>query len=264
MIVAVISNPSTPSGKSSFITALATTFAHTQNKVASIFSTEEMSDYLETVTVQARPIGAQSMNVYNALMTNGQLQGEEYYDYANRIGDERVYAFNIFGAHLDQRILEKLFITTLSRCDSELVLVEIAGDYTSPFNQEVINLCHSFIYVANTDNKSFKQIDAYKKTMTFDAFERTGFIFQKYDDKVISEKQVSKRIGIPIRNMLIMNYNPVVQKLALEGEQDRLGQLIASGHGETIKLRMRMLETMQYLFDSPNHKYIKDPSTWRQ
>ena len=257
MKVAVISNPSTHSGKSSFITVLSTVFAKTQNKDVSLFSTEDMSDYLESVTVHDKPEGAQSISVYTAMMRNGQLKGEEYYDYANNIGDGRVYAFNLFGSKLARHEQEELFEKTFKYVDSELELVEVKGDINDPFNMRVIDSCNIVLFIMNTSNEEFKYLKVLKDALTEDTFKRMGIVIQKYDDKVISEKTISKRTGIAIRNMLIMNYCPVVQKLALKGEQDSIADLIISGHPEVANMRVRIQEVMKYLFEN-----IRGISEW--
>ena len=263
MKVAVISKDGTASvGKKSFIISLASTFSKTQRKRVTVMATDSMKSMLDMVEQKTKPTGAMSMTVYKALLENAALDDNEIQDYGIRIGVEEVFAFDIFGSTMSRGDLEKLFITTLSKIKTDLTLINVIGDHESMFNKRVLDECDVVLYAFNASKEAFSDVLDYLKGLSYEQQIKTGCICLRYDDRVISEKKMSSMIQKNARNLMVFPYNVVIAKLGIDGELNRIAELVMRGEPETIKLRSRLLEVMSYLFDSSGRKYIKEVSQW--
>lgn len=263
MKVAVISRDRTSSvGKKSFILTLATVFAKTQRKRVTLMGTESMEDMLSMTEIRSFKSGAASMTVYQALLESASLQDDEIEEYGIRVGAEEVFAFDIFSSTMDRPGLEKLFLTTLKKLHTELTIVNIEGDPDSYFNKCVMDECDLILYAFNASKPALKKVKSYLESLSYEQDLKTGCICLKYDERVISEKKMSSAIQKNARNLMVFPYNPVIAKLGIDGQLNRIGELLISGNPEVIKLRSRILEVMCYMFDSSNRKYIKGVEQW--
>ena len=262
MRVAVISSEELV-GKSNTIILLASLFARTQRKRVTIFSTGDMTNILksvETKTLENNLIT--SPPVFRAVLQSHDLINDELFDYAIRIGEEEVYAFNIWGQSIAEHELQELTLETLKRVNTPLVLVEVNGDLNSEYNKAVMENVDAYLYIFNTNFKSIENLQAYMKSGNRRMINRTGIICQKYNPKIISEKKLAALVGTAARNFLTIPYNAVYEKHALEGNLNIVAKHIANGNPEVVKSRIKLLEIMQWLFDSPKNKYILGIDKW--
>lgn len=264
MKVAVISNEPSQTGKSSLCVLLASLFARTQHKRVAIFSTGDLASLFSLVQYDNRATQSKSVGVYNALLQSAAIDADGIYDYAYKIGKEEVYGVNIFSATMDTEGLDKLFLTSVDRINADLVLVEVQGDINEEFNKRAIDRCDAILNVFNMSMKSINAVKDYINSYDTRAVLRTGYICQKYDAKALSEKRIASGVGIGQRGLILIPYNPIIINYGYMGMLNTLAKEIALGHAEVINLRSRLLEIMQFLFDSPNHKYIKGVDTWHK
>ncbi len=262
MKVAVISNNPGQVGKSSFILLLASLFARTQRKQVTVLSTGSLAEMYAQAAIDNRGQESKSINVYSAFIRAAAVSNDSVLDYANRIGSEEVYTLDIFSAAIKLEDMQELFLTTLNAIKTELILVEIAGDINTEFNHTVMNECDVVLNVFNATRQSMEAVKKYTEEYDERVVARTGFVCQKYDAKGLGEKRIASTAGINIRNMMVVPYNTVVIKKCFEGELNTIAKAITEGNSEVISLRIKLLEVMQYLFDSDKYKYIKGPSEW--
>lgn len=264
MKVAVISNLETQQGRSCFIVLLASVFSRSQRKRSSIYSTGDMKNLLSSVEVKTTQTSAKSVSVFRAMLDAATIKDDEIYDYANRIGDEEVFAFNLLDSSFERDELEELFITTMNKDRSDLRLFEIVGPLDNPFNQKVLQNVDAVINIFNHNTASIDAVRDYVENYDKNIVRRTGFVCQKYDANVVGEKKLGHLIKMNARNFIVLPYNPIVGKEAIDGTLNTLARYIVTGHNEVVGLRSKLLEVMQFLFDSPKHKYIRGVSEWHK
>lgn len=264
MKVAVISNLETQQGRSSFITLLSSVFSRSQHKKVTILSTGPMKHFLDSVEVKASMTAVKSVSVLKVVMSSSNVQEEEMNDYAIRIGSEEVYAYDIFSSTLAKDDLQSLFMSILKQSKSELVLVEVVGSPDEPFNKQVLESVDAIVNVFNHNPASIEAVRDYVDNGDRDIVRRTGFVCQKYDPDAISEAKLGKFIKMNARNFIVIPYNSVIQKECMNGTLNTLAKFICKGHSEVVNLRSKLLEVMQFLFDSPRHKYIKGVNEWHK
>lgn len=262
MKVAVISNQSMQTGKSSLILMLASTFARTQHKRVILLSTGDMKDMLDQAYVDYRAENTKSVQVYRAALKTALVSRSSCLDYGMRVGEEEVFAFNLFATTMERNELEELFLATMNTVRVELTLVEVKGGLEDPFNKRVLSECDAILNVFNMSPASLDAVLNYRNNFDTKCVLRTGYVCQKYDANALSESRVAKAIEINKRNLLAIPYNPAVIVKSYNKELNTIGQLVAEGNNAVIDLRMKLLEIMQYLFDDGKYKYIKGVSEW--
>lgn len=264
MKVAVISNQVGQVGKSVLSLLLGLTFSYTQKRQSIILSTGNCSDLYSQCSIDKSQDGLRNTNIYKALMQNAVLQGEEILDYADRIGKTNVFAFNIFDAQIERDQLELLFCNTLDSLKSELVLVEFSGDLNDNFNRNMLYACDAILYVFNPNQHSIAAMQDYRNNFDKNCVVRTGYVCQQYCPDMISENRIVKTLNMDKKCFMYLPYNEAIVKACYFGEIESLVKPIATGAPETINLRNKLLEIMQYLFDAPSYKYIKGYADWPQ
>jgi cellulose biosynthesis protein BcsQ len=264
MKVAIMSNLEGPCGKSSFLLLLALVYARSQQKQVSVLSTGRMRVLLDYVSKKNEKTTLNTLSVFETMMNSGSIREDEIYDYALRLADENVYAFDLFASPKDQKELQKTFFTVLKKVHSDLVLVELANQADDAFNRKVLERVDVILYLFHHDPVSIHALKEYKTNFDKELVFRTGFICQKYNADVVGEKRLSTLIETSPRNMVVFPYTTTVAKRCLDGTLDRAAKDILIGRGEVVALRPKLLEIMQYLFDTPNMKHIKGVAEWHK
>lgn len=243
---------------------LATIFARTQRKRVAVFRDDRIDDLLKMVSLSqtGSDTDSKSVNIFRAMLESASLSGEEYYDYAYRIGKEDAFIFDVYNSSLEKQELDAILFKTLKRVKSDLNLIEITGDLESDKTKEILEFADVILYVFNSERKSLDMLNTYIKEYDYKYQRKTGYVCQKFDREATSDKQVAKEIGMNRRNILFIPYNSVIIKESLEGTLDLLAKDVAVGLAPVINLRMGFLETMQYLFDYGATKYIKGVNEW--
>ena len=264
MRVAVISSRGGQEGKSSLIVLLSILFVRTQGRRVSILSTGSMKELLNTVILKGDLKAAKSVSVFKTIIEGNVCRSDELEDYAYRIGEEGVCAFDLFSSLTDVHELDTVFHNTLEKLNADLVLIEVNGDLNEERNKAVLDSTDAILYVFNHSCQSIADLKGYRSVYDQSIVRRTGYICQKYDEKVLGEKKLGKLLGVNARNLMVFPYNPVIVKESIDGKLDTVARFVCQGHHEVVGLRSRIMEIMQFLFDSPDHKYIKEVSEWRR
>lgn len=263
MKVAVVSAPEKQSGKSSFMVLLGNLFAQTQSRAAALVSTEEMSGLLNAVQQKSEKSILSSVSVFEAVLSAGSISLEEVFDYGIRIGEHSCYAFDIFDSNYDREQLNSMLLKTIDAVKTDLTLVEVQGDAYSAFNRSVLEAVDVVLYLFTASNQSISMLHEYQSRYGgSEVLVKTGYVCSMYNPNTISEKKLAKMVGVTVRNLMLFPYNTVVQREALLGKLDTVARFIAAGHHEVVNLRPKLLEIMQYLFDTQRVKYILGVDKW--
>lgn len=263
MKVAVISNHDQV-GKSSFIITLASVFARTQKKKVVLLSTGSMQGLFDLANIDMRGAADKSVHVYKAVLQTAMINPSQCLEYALRVGNNNVYAYDLLSSVMDSDEEEKLFLTTLNNMKVDLTIVEIQGDLNDPFNEKVINECDAIFNVCTTSPASMKAVREWRNTYNKRVVERTGYVCQKYDSDTVSENRICKEIGINKRNFIVIPYVKDIIMLSYNKQLDEIAEMIVEGRSSVVNLRMKILEAMQFLFDNGGRKYVKGISEWQK
>ena len=263
MKVAVISEQPQV-GRSSFSILLGTVFSRTQMKKSVIFPTNPADELFMLAEPKDVKTSAKSVSVYQAMIGTAAVEDKHLYDYAYRIGEEETYIFDIYGSTMRRSDLNELFHKTLKRVDAELTIIDVSADVKDEETLEILRNVDVILYCFTTNEKSYKAVREYITTVEPNITRRTGYVCLKHDKQAVSDKQVSKEIGIKLREIMFIPYNSVVIKEGLNHNLHSLAKFIAGGHTEVLNLRIRLLEVMQFLFDSGRFKYIKGVNEWHK
>lgn len=264
MKVAIVSNQESQVGKSVLTVLLGGLFAQTQEKRAVIFSTGNLKSLHNQVNLGTVDTKIKTMNIYKALLQSASLQDNELLDYADRIGSDSLYSYDIFSSKITEQDEEDLFLKTLEKCNYELILVEVKGNLFTNFNTNVLRQSDAILYVFNLNPSSIEMLKEYNNTYDKNCVVRTGYVCQKYEPAVRSEKRIAKELGVNKKLLMQLPYNSNIMEACLDGELNSLISKIRTGDASVANLRINLLKIMQYLFDSNGIKYIKGVESWER
>lgn len=262
MIIAVMSEQSTQVGMSSFISLLGSFYAKTQHRKVAILTTGDIHDIMQLNDVKESKELVKSINVYRAIATSNVITDDELFDYGYRLGKEEVFAFENPGGELTIDKQVDSFKEILRRIHAGMTLVEIKGDLNSPINASILAIADVRLYVFNHSRQGMALAKHYRETSSKEAVQRTGFVCLKYDRNVCSEKTIAATLGESIKRVMIVPYNSLIAKKCLDGTLNTMATLIATGNAEAINLRPKLLEVLQYIYDTQTRKVIKGVGEW--
>lgn len=261
MRVAVISTKQIPCGKTSLIYTLAGVYSRSQSKVVSVYTLGDDTINSKVVTTNDSGTGSRSASIFKAMINTKTIETKDFKDYGNRVGREEVYLYDFFNSTLDERDKQELFLSCLLRDTSNLQLIEVDNP-KEEFSQRVISECDIVLLLFDTSLRSLTALKEYEQEFPKAMVNKTGYICSKYSPNVISEKKMATIAGLKLRNMLQFPYNSLIAKESLEGTLDTICKYIVEGHYELVNLRPKLQEIMQYIFDMPSNKVIKDIKNW--
>lgn len=262
MTIAVISSQGIASGKTSFISLLASVFAHTQQKRVAIFSTDRINELLGINETKETASLIKSANIYRAQLLSATIKDQDIWDYGFRLGEEEVFAFDIAPRTLPIEEQKEIFSKTLARVKTPMALIELKGDPFEELNKFLLESCDVVLYVFNQNVKDFEMVRKYKDTVSKNVAVKTGYICQRFDANIMGEKMVARQIGVQVTNLMQIPYNAVIAKECVDGKLNTIARFIAKGHYEVLNIRPKILEVMQYLYDTGSKKYIKGVEKW--
>ena len=262
MNIAVISSQGIASGKTSFVSLLASVFAHTQQKRVAIFSTDRINELLGINETKETASLIKSANIYRAQLLSATIKDQDIWDYGFRLGEEEVFAFDIAPRALPIEEQKEIFSKTLARVKTPMALIELKGDPFEELNKFLLESCDVVLYVFNQNVKDFEMVRKYKDTVSKNVAVKTGYICQRFDANIMGEKMVARQIGVQVTNLMQIPYNAVIAKECVDGKLNTIARFIAKGHYEVLNIRPKILEVMQYLYDTGSKKYIKGVEKW--
>ena len=260
MKIAVVSQQNSI-GSSTFCVLLSTVFAKTQFRHAAVLSTKGIESILTMCNIHDTKAITKSFNVYQAMLETNSIRGEELYDYGYRLGKVDAFAFDYFGRNTSSNSAD-VFLSTMRAVPAEMVLVEITGDINSKFNKQIIANVDVVLYLFDSSLSSAAGLKKFNEDMPSQIIARTGYILMKYDRDTLSEKRIAAEAGITVRSMMQFPYNPVVIREGFNGNLTSLTDKVASGASEVLNLRPKLLEIMQFLYDSGKVHYIRGFDKW--
>ena len=250
-------------GVSSFCVLLSLVFAKTQARKAAVLSTKNIQTLLDLCDINETQTALKSFNLYQTLLASNAVQGEELFDYAFRLGSVDSFAFDfISDVNVKSKELLQSFKTTMNVVPADMVLVEICGDIFDEFNMSVLENVDAVLYLFECSRHSLSLLEEYKSKMKSHVVARTGYICSKYDREVVNEKRLAAAAGINERSLMQFPYNRKVMRSGFDGSLEECMDLIITGSPETLNIRPKLLEIMQFLFDSGRGQYIRGFDKW--
>lgn len=263
MKVAVISAEPTL-GKSTFIEVLGGVFSRSQGKDVVVFTTGNAKDNIDLIT-NNMPANANldSPYVVKAMIENETEDPKTLLHYGIMAGDERVFYYDIMNSVMSDDDKLEFLLTAIKGIPADLTLVEIVGDVESDINKKVMDLCDCSIVLVDT---SIKGIAKYKEIMSKlpggSMQLNSAMVVSRINPAVVSDKKFAEKIGKRTTDLYRFPYNPVLTKLAFNGELDSVIYNILVGDAEVVNLRMPMQEIMEFIFNTPKRKMIRSIDRW--
>ena len=261
MKVAVISLGSTL-GKTCFCETLGSVYSRTQGRTCAIFSTGDAIDNIEIVNIPVKDDNLVNPYVAKTQIESSDKGNEATFNYGLQAGDERVYIFNIMGCAMDLSEKEEFLVAGINKVPASLTLVEIRGDIDSETNRLILKECDTCLCLVDTSLKTFRTLPDFIKKLPYKLQNNVGYVISRYDEKIISDKELSKKSGIEMKRMLKFPYSPIVARLAHNGTLDKISYEIVVGNAEVTQFRVKMQEIMEYIFNAPNRKIVREISKW--
>ena len=262
MKVAVISGLGNPCGKSTFCLMLGMLFARTQQKTSVLLATGRMDSILDSTRVVRSKSLLTSVAMIESTLATSNAAGGGRHDHGIHIGQDECFAYNLYDSTYDKEHLDEVLMLAVQKIKAELMLVEVNGAYDGGLEKRLLNEVDVILYLFTTSLCSMKELMQYREMMPEEIVRKTGYVCSMYNPDVISEKAIAKNIASSVKNVMLFPYNANLAKEALAGSLDTVPACIASGRSEVVNLRGKLLEIMQYLFDTPRVKYIKDMTKW--
>lgn len=262
MKVAVISGLGSPCGKSTFCFLLGMLFARTQQRTSILLATDKMEDLLSSVRVNKDKSLLTSVAMIESILATSNAASTGSHDHGIHFGKDSCFAYDLYDSTYDREHLNDTLLLAMNKIKSDLTLVEVNGAYDGNFERRLLKEVDAILYLFTTSLRSMKDLMQYRERMSEEITRKTGYICSMYNPDVISEKAIAKQISSSVKNVMLFPYNANLAKEALAGALDSIPAYIAAGRSEVINLRGKLLEIMQYLFDTPKVKYILDISKW--
>lgn len=262
MKVAVISGPGSQCGKSTFCLMLGMLFARTQQRTSVLLATDKMEDLLDSIKVNRDKSLLTSVAMIESILLTSNMASTGSHDHGIHIGQDSCFAYDLYDSTYDREHLNETLLLAMKKIKSDLTLIEVNGVYDGAFERRLLKEVDAILYLFTTSLRSMKELVQYRESMPEDITRKTGYICSMYNSDVVSEKAIAKQIASSVKNVMLFPYNANLAKEALAGKLDTIPAYIASGKNEVINLRGKLLEVMQYLFDTPKVKYIRDMTKW--
>ena len=261
MKVALIS-PEQMCGKSTLAQVLGSVYSRTQGKDVAIISTGEGADNLDMSDTKGFAKDTANAHVFKSIIEAADGTDKSLLNYGAQAGDERVFIFDIRGNTLSEREKIELAEEAVKKLPASLTLVEICGDLNSPMNTAVLKQCHVALCCVDVSLKHIKSLKRFKDSLPGVLSRNSGIVLMKHNPEIISDKALKSLINLNTQDILRFPYSPVVQKLSINGDLDKIAYQIVIGDPAVQNFRTPMLEIMQFLFDTDKRKIIRGMDKW--
>lgn len=260
MRVCVVSTQN--NGKSSLSLLTACLFSATQRKTSVLMSTEKMTSDL-TMTSSNRPKSVlNSVAVYGEALSSGTFRGDEIFDYGFRIGNAHTYLYDVYDSNIDRGSLDARLVEIFKKIPGDLVICEVSEESPEELKEQLFTTADAILYLFTADYNGIEQVRQFKTKHPPTITMKTGYVCSKYDRMALPEKEIATKVGTDTKSLIIYPYNSAVIQTAFRGKVESLIPKIIRGEPAVLNLRQRLLEVMQYLFDSGSWKYIKGVDKW--
>lgn len=263
MKVAVISAEPTL-GKSTLIEVLGGVFSRSQGRDVVVFTTGNAKDNTELITNIMPPnANLDSPYVVKAMIENESEDPKSLLHYGIMAGDERVFYYDIMSSVMSDDDKLEFLLEAIEKIPADLTLVEIVGDIDSDVNKKVMDLCDCSIVLTSTSLKGIRMYHELMSKLPKGNMQlNSACVVAQVNPSVVSDKKFAEKIGKKSIDLYKFPYNPVLTKLAFNGELDRVIYNILVGDAEVVNLRMPMQELMEFMFNTPTRKVIRSIDRW--
>lgn len=262
MKVAVISMVPTL-GKSSLSVVLGGVFSRSQGRDAVLLSTGNAEDIINAVSNIKAAGDMDNPHILKSLLDNAGMNPKELLNYGIQAGDEHLYIYDILNSTMSTEEKEELFVSAVKTLPADLTLVEICGDVTNEFNRKIMKLCDCSIILTDTSQKCLSEVDNFIKSLPKGNMQlNAALVVSRHDVNVASDKAISSISGKPLSLLFKFPYNPIIGKLSLQGELDKLAYNIVTGDHGVLNLRMPLQELMEFIFNTPKRKLVRSIDRW--
>ena len=260
MKVAILSAVPT-CGKTTLMELLAGVFTISQRRTAAIFSTGDMTDLVRSVETHDSEM-KQKPDIVRAMIENNP--GDKLLlDYGSRIGMENVFMYDILSAEMDDEDKAEFMIKAINAVPVDLTLVEFDGSMDRWLNQKIFTHMNCSLFLVYPSWKSMLNYSVIMENLpNCPAKINYKMIASMIDSRSIGDKKFASMIGQKIESLIRFPEKDLLQKEALSAHLDACCQKIVDGDPQYVDLRIPMLEMMQYIYDQPNSKVIKEIDRW--
>lgn len=249
-------------GKTYLLATLAGVYARSQRKSAAILSTGNIMDNIDIIDSGGVKDASEELYVFKSILDNTIDRNEELLNFGVRQGLENVYIYDTMHAKIDWEEMKEFFIDSMKKIPVDLTLVEVTADCPSDLKDLIMSNCDCFLMLTDLSQKGLKALKEFTETAPPAVTFRTGFVISKYDTRVTTEKKISTFTTLDVKRMMYFPYNVAIARLALNGILDQAAYNLVSGDPELIPIRMRILELMQFIFDTDKRKIIRGVDKW--
>ena len=262
MKVAVISVEPTL-GKTVLCEVVGGVYSRGQGRVTAIFSTGDVTDYYELCDNDSKEEKLANPFVLKSIIDSSMEYDKELLDYGTQLGDERVYLFDILSGVMSEQDKIDFILNAIERIPADLSLVEICGDINSEINKAVLSRCDCCLILFDPSIKGIRKYKKFVAEFSNDKLKANRApIISRFDGNANSEKRIAKMLGSEIYQIVKFPYNPTLKRLSLEGGLDKVIYNILTGDFNVVNLRMPIQEIMQFIYDTPVRKIIREIDKW--
>lgn len=263
MKVAILSTVPT-CGKSSFIDVFGGVYSRSQRREVVAFSTGNALDIINMVTNASKTAELDNPYIVKSMVENASNEdADSLRNYGIQAGDEHVYIFDILNTTLKQDEKEQFLLSAIEKVPADLTLIEICGDPNTDLNRRVLNLCDCSIILTDVSIKGCMNLaEIFEKMPRCIALTNKALVMSRCNAIVAGDKKISEAIKMKQTDIYKFPYNPIIGKLAFDGELDRVAYDIVNGDYNVSEFRMPLQMLMEFVYDTPTRKIIRSIDRW--
>lgn len=262
MKVAVISAVPT-CGKSTLIEVLGGVYSRSQGREVVVFTTGDARENINLVTNLAKSQTLENPYIVKSMIENITDDADNLRNYGVQAGDEHVFIFDILGSTMSAEDKEEFLLSAIDKIPADLTLIEICGDIHSQLNVNVMKQCDCSIILTDISQKGLESLSNCMANLEVPAMRlNSAIVLSRMNPIVASDKKIATLLKTKTTSLFKFPYNPIMGKLALDGELDLVCYKIISGDHEVSQLRMPMQELMEFLFNTDTRKIIRSMDKW--
>lgn len=250
-------------GKTSLIEVLGGVYSRSQGRTVAVFSTGDAVDNIEMITNLTSNDKLDNPYVVKALIENAVEEPEALLNYGVQAGDERVFVFDILNNVMSTDEKYDFLIEAIETIPADLSLVEIIGDVDSELNKRTLALCDCAIILTDSSQKGIRMLNEFRSRLPKGNMQlNQAIVLSRINALVVSDKKFADKAKLKTTNLFKFPYSPVVGKLALDGELDKIVYNILTGDHEVVNFRTPIQELMEFLFNTPTRKIVRSIDRW--
>lgn len=250
-------------GKTTLIEILGGVYSRSQGKDVVVFSTGDVQDNIEIVTNFSKNEKLDNPYVMRALIENTAEDASAMLtQYGVQAGDEHVFMFDILNTVIPDDEKIEFLLEAIDIIPANLTLIEICGDIRSSINKQVLEKCDCALILTDTSLKGVKLFESVRAKLPRALQFNSVMVLSRLNPQVAGDKKIAEKFKIKTNNIYRFPYNPVIGRYAFDGELDKIVYNIIVGDSEVVNLRMPMQELMEFIYNTPKRKIVREISRW--